>query len=136
MGFQLRKKFGEGYYAMGLELNEGSYQSRTILPGKRLGDLKEVIIKPAPEASWPKYLFKSNVGNLLLDFRGTSSPPNVKNWINSPQKIFSAGWVDGEGAYPELELGNSYDGIKFIQTTCPTHPLANALKSVAERKGL
>ena len=136
LGSQLRKKFGESYYAISLELNDGSYQSRTILPDKRLGDLKEIIIKPASESSWPRYLSNSNIGNMFLDFRGTSIPSNVRDWINSPQIIFSAGWVDSEGAYPELELGKSYDGMIFIQTTSPTRPTANALKTVAERKGL
>ncbi len=137
MGYQLRKKYGDAYYALSLEMNQGSYQTRTFLPPNLLGDLKSITIPPAPVASWPWYLAQANLEHILLDFRGASYPSEVKTWVKAPQEIFLAGWVhDPKHTYMELEVGRLYDGILFIQTTNPTRPTENALKNAAERKGL
>ncbi len=80
MGYQLRKKYGNKYYAFGLEVNQGSYQTRTFLSPNLLADLKSVTLPPAPEASWPWYLSKANDESLLLNFRGAFLPPEVESW--------------------------------------------------------
>ncbi|WP_373497224.1 erythromycin esterase family protein [Aquiflexum sp.] len=139
MGYELRKKYGDAYYALSLEMNQGSYQTRTFLPPNLLGDLKSLTIPPAPVVSWPWYLAQANVANILLDFRGASKTPELETWVNAPRNIFLAGWVheaEPKLNYTELEMGRLYDGILYIQTTNPSRPTANALKSAAERKGL
>lgn len=137
MGYQLMKKYGKAYYALGLEVNQGFYQTRTFLSPNLLADLKSVTIPPAPVGSWPWYLSRSNVENFLIDLRGASYTPEVEAWAKAPREIFLAGWVyNPKNAYLELEVGKLYDGILYIHTTSPTRPTANALKSAAERKGL
>lgn len=137
MGYQLRKKYGEKYYAFGLEVNQGSYQTRTSLTPNLLGGLKSITIPPAPVHSWPWYLSKSPVENFLIDFRGASYPLEVEAWIYAPQQLFLTGWVhDPQRTYAELEVGRLYDGIIHIHNTNPTRPTANALKTAAAGKGL
>ncbi|WP_162339819.1 erythromycin esterase family protein [Cyclobacterium salsum] len=137
MGYQLRKKYGEKYYAIGLEVNQGSYQTRLSVPPNLLGDLKSIPIPPAPVDSWPWYLSQSTVENFLIDFRKASYPTEVEAWINAPQQLFLTGWVhDPQRTYAELEVGRLYDGIIHIRSTNPTRPTTNALKTAAAGKGL
>lgn len=137
MGYQLMKKYGKEYYALAMEVNQGSYQTRTFLPPNLLGDLKSITIPPAPVGSWPWYLSRANVENFLIDFRGASFPSEVETWAYVPREIFRAGWVyNPKETYLELKVGKLYDGILYIHTTNPTRPTANALKSAAERRGL
>ncbi len=108
-----------------------------LLPGNLFGDLKKVIIPPAPSGSFPWFLSSSNVGNLILNLRAPVSNPVVKKWLNSPQKVYLGGWVYWETDYiQEVEINKQYDGVIFIDKTTPTRPTANALKTVANREGL
>ena len=141
LGYYLRRKYGDGYYALSLEFNEGSFQTRILLPGKVLGDLKVVTVPPAPVGSLPSYLSRTNIGDLILNLRAPVENPVVEQWLHSPQKVYWVGWV-----YPEesqdfiLALAvkavkREYDGILFINKTTATRPTKNALVTVSKREG-
>jgi erythromycin esterase-like protein len=140
MGYQLRRKYGDGYYAFSIEFNQGSFQTRSLLPDNILGDLKEVTLPPAPEGSLPWYLSRTNVGNLILNLHAPVDNPVVEQWLHSPHKVYLVSWVNsGESQddyITELEVKRFYDGIIFIDRTTATRPTANALKTAARREGL
>ena len=138
IGTQLQKKYGDAYYAFSIEFNQGSFHTRTLLPGKILGDLKEVTLPLAPIGSFPWYLSHSNIGDLVLDLRAPLNNPIVEKWLHAPLKVYLAGWVYSEDKdyITELELMRDYDGIIFIDRTTPTRPTANAFKTIAKREGL
>ncbi len=140
LGYQLRRKYGDGYYAFSIEFNQGSFQTRLLLPDNILGDLKEVTVPPAPEGSLPWYLSRTNVGNLILNLRAPVDNPVVEQWLHSPHKVYLTGWVNSgesqDNYIKELEVKRYYDGILFIDRTTATRPTANALKTATRREGL
>ena len=138
MGYHLRQKYGQGYYALGFEFNQGSFQSRTQLSDTVLGDLKAIALPPAPTGSLPWYLSHTNIGNLVLDLRAPAGNPAVQRWLQTPQIVHTANWVCPEGFQynVEVSIAKEYDGIVFVERTTPTRPTANALKTVADREGL
>ncbi|CAN5251670.1 hypothetical protein BH23BAC1_BH23BAC1_16190 [soil metagenome] len=126
---------GEEYYVFSIEFNQGAFQTRLLLPGNLFGDLKKVIIPPAPSGSFPWFLSSSNVGNLILNLRAPVSNPVVKKWLNSPQKVYLGGWVYWETDYiQEVEINKQYDGIIFIDKTMPTRPTAKCFKKYSPKR--
>jgi erythromycin esterase len=134
-GSCLRERYGPGYYALGFEFGQGSFYTRTALPNNDLGDLKAVALSSAPSGSWPWYLSQAGVGDLILNLRPPAGDPVVQQWLTTPRRVRNANWVyDEQSPYGgEVNLVQKYDGIIFIQRTTPTHPTANALKTVASR---
>jgi erythromycin esterase-like protein len=130
---------GEEYYAFSLEFNQGAFHTRTLLSGNLLGDLKEVILPPAPKGSFPWYLSQINFDKLILDLRAPLENPVVKQWLDAPQKVVLAGWVhpgDSRDFITTVDLRRSFDGIIYIDKTTASRPTKNALKSIARREGL
>lgn len=137
-GSRLREKYGAGYYAFGFEFNEGAFQTRDQISATVLGDLKAITLPPAPAGSFPWYLSRTNLGNLMLDLRAPVSDPAVERWLHAPQLVHSANWVcpDGFQFNVEVSIAQEYDGIVFVERTTATRPTANALKTAAAREGL
>jgi erythromycin esterase len=139
LGYALRRKYGDGYYALSLEFNQGSFQTRTLLTGNLLGDLKAVTLPPGPVGSLPWYLSRANVGNLMLNLRTPVDEPVVEQWLHAPQQVYYSNWVYSERAEDylgEMNARRQFDGIMFIDTTTATRPTPNALKTVSRREGL
>jgi erythromycin esterase len=135
MGSCLRDTYGDQYFAFGFEFNHGSYQTRMLLPDNILGDLKEVTLAPAPVGSFPWYVSATHVGHLLLSLRTPAGTPAVEQWRATPQVVHNVPWVYDEPSrlHAELSMQKHYDGIIFIETTTPTRPTVNGLKTVANR---
>ncbi len=136
LGYEFRKKFGDAYYAMGFEFNEGSYQTRVRLPDKSLGDLKTNKVAPAPEGYVAWYLSRAMKGDLFLNLRSTVSNDLVQSWLDSPQIFQYFGWLNHDVSIRKASPGIRYDGILFIESTTPTRPTSNALKTVSRGEGL
>jgi erythromycin esterase len=138
LGSILRKKYVQKYFVFGFEFNQGSFQTRIIQPDRLLGDLKEVTLPPSPVGSFPWYLSRTNMGNLILNLREPAGDVLVEQWLNTPCIVHDASWGYDETLkyYPELIVSKKYDGIIFIESTTVTRPTVNALKTVANRDGL
>jgi erythromycin esterase len=131
MGSYLRKAYGDGYYALGFTFNEGSFQSREMIPGKTAGALKEFTVGPAPEFSTGWYFARAREGrkfeNYVVDFRGAPKQGIVAEWLSSPHPSFSVGsgfsteWKVDQYMAPEI-LRNDYDGMIFINKTTRARP--------------
>jgi erythromycin esterase len=137
-GYYLRERYGLGYFALGFETARGSFWTRTVVPGKGLGDLKEVSFAPAPKRSWPWYLNCTNVGDLILNLRAPVSDAIVDQWLNTPRWVRNANWgYDEHSSYGgEVNLVKAFDAVAFIVNTTPVHPTSNAMQTIARRAWL
>ncbi len=135
MGHEFRKKYGDAYYAIELEFNQGSNQSRILLPDKSLGDLKTNMVTAAPEGYMAWYLSSGMKGNSLLDLRTSVSNTKIREWMDSPQIFRRFGWQNHLSAVQKFSPRNRYDAILFIENSTPTRPTPNALKSASRLEG-
>jgi erythromycin esterase len=131
MGQHLRTKYGDAYYAFGLEFNEGSFQHRLWLADNSLGNLGESSLPPAPTGSFPWFMSRANVGNAILNLRTEVADPVVNRWLQAPQQMHVVGWVYPGGDALQFVNAWTYDGIVFIGKTTSTRPTANAMNNVA-----
>jgi len=136
MGYILRAKLGPAYFAFGFEFGEGAFQTRAELPDKTLGDLKEFTSPAAPIGSLPWYLSRTGVGNLILRLRVPTGNEVVEQWLETPQTVHNAGWVNQEDIYHKYSIARSYDGVIYVDRTTASRPTMNALQTVARREGL
>ncbi len=136
LGFCLREKYGNRYFAFGFEFGEGSFLARTYIPDNILGDLKEITITPAPAGSLPWYLSRVDSGDLIINLRAPVGSPAVEQWLHTSRKMQHGNWVCDDINYFELSIARSYDGLIFIERTTASHPTENALKTAANRKWL
>lgn len=138
MGYRLRQKLGNGYYALGFEFSQGSYQNRIVLPDNYLGDLIENTHPPVPAQSLPWYLSHTKKGNFLLNLRTTVFNTMVEKWLNQPKEVHNVQWFANETSKNFAEMKNlksMYDGILFIENTTRTRPTKNALETAAKKVG-
>jgi erythromycin esterase len=138
IGSYLRAKYGSAYFAFGFEFNQGSFQTRIVLPDKLLGDLQEVTLPPAPTASLAWYLSRINRDVSIVNLRAPVSNPVIEAWIDTPQAAHGAGWLYDAAAHDYLYPLSIrvYDGIIFLEHTTASRPTANALNTIAQRDGL
>jgi erythromycin esterase len=79
-GYQMRKRFGDKYYALALACYKGTFQTRILLPDKYWGALKMDTIPPFEKSiNW--YLYNTNKKQLFIDFRLSSSNSLVEKWL-------------------------------------------------------
>jgi erythromycin esterase len=136
VGYHLRQRFGNKYYALGLECNQGTFQARVLLPDGYWGDLKEDTILPVQKSvDW--YLARTEKGNLFIDLRSTSSNLVVNTWLESPIRYGRGNWgYRGSNENFEIrKLKDFYDGILFIERSTPVRPTKNALARSKNRIG-
>jgi erythromycin esterase len=136
MGYFLREKYGEQYYAFGFDFNQGTYLTRMLYPGQPSGELKESTVPPAPRGSLAWYLSRTNLADLLVDLRTTPVDPVVQQWLDTPLAIHAATWgyQDPSEIYVEERIRRHYDGVIFFERTTATRPTANALEAVSRRE--
>jgi erythromycin esterase len=137
MGHYLRDWYGERYYALGFELDHGTYLARTgSLEAGVLGGLFVGQLSGSPEESLPWYLSNAGVPNLMVSIRGGRRSPHVEDWLTRPHLMHAVGWLYYEPPiYTHTPIKNRYDGIVFIEESSPTTPTANALTMVSEGLG-
>ncbi|MDR8392253.1 erythromycin esterase family protein [Aliifodinibius sp. S!AR15-10] len=134
-GYMLRKQYSDQYYAFGFRFNEGSYQTRILNYGEAPGDLKVLTLPPAPVGSLEWYLSRTNIGNMILDFRIPSDNPAVEQFLNTPHQVQIANWgYPMSSNYVDENPKKLYDGIIFIEKTTATRPTAHAREAAEKRK--
>jgi erythromycin esterase len=138
MGYHLKQRLGDRYYAMGFEFYQGAYQTRVWPENGPPADLKEGILPPAPAGSTPSYFAHAGVGNVILDLRAPVASPVVEQWLSAPQVFHHIAWAYQEPSdvYTKMAPRTDYDGILFIESTTATRPTQNALRTVSSRKGV
>lgn len=137
MGYVLREKLGNAYYAMGFKFNRGSYQSRLFLPDKTVGNLIKDTVITAPEKSLPWYLSRVKRGNLFLNLRVSEQNSIVEQWLTNPQIVRNIPWIHQEDAsknFEKVNVKSRYDGILFIDSTTSVRPTSNALEAASKKE--
>jgi erythromycin esterase len=137
-GACLRQRFGQGYFAIGFEFNQGSFLTRKVLPEKVFGDLKEVALPPAPMPSLPWYLAQTHLDMFLLNLRLPPPNPTVAQWLATRQPFHDVSWGFNEEARDYLEPYSllEYDGLIFIAQISASRPTASAMQTVMKREAL
>jgi erythromycin esterase len=137
MGSIMRETFGDRYYAIGFEFNQGSFQNRILLPSNYFGDLLTITLPPSPPHTLGWYLAQVGQSLFFLELRSAGNPL-VTAWLDQVQEMHSGGWVvnleDEERLQREVLQG--YDAFIFVESTTPSRPTPNARRRVANREGL
>jgi erythromycin esterase-like protein len=136
VGYFLRQKLGNKYYALGLECYQGTFQARELLPDNSWGDLKVDTIHSAPKSiNW--YFAHTGKENLFVDLRQASSNAVVDKWLDTPSSFGEGNWGhrNANENFWITKLKDLYDGILFIERSTPAHPTKNALSRSIGRIG-
>jgi len=135
MGYELKDKYGDAYYAIGLEFDRGANQSRLLLPDKSLGNLKTITMIPAPEGYLTWYLSHSTKGSSFFNLHAPIVNNSVQKWIDTPQTFRGYGWLSHVKSLKKISLLKRYEGILFIEYSTPSRPTPNAINSVSKLEG-
>ena len=130
MGYELKKKFGAGYYAVGFEFNKGAYQSRNF-SSDTSGNLEAIEVSSAPKGYVSWYLSQAVNGNGWLDLRYSKTDGFVRHWLKAPQIFRSFSWRNDPVSLQKTIPAIIYDGILFVEHTKPTVPNPNAVRTVS-----
>jgi erythromycin esterase len=136
VGYFLRQKFKERYYAVGLECYEGTFQARELMPDNSWGDLKIDSLRVVPKsADW--HFAQIGEPYLFVDIRQASSNSLVSKWLDTPSDLAGSGWGhrNADENFKNRKLKGIYDGILFVQRSTPAHPTKNALARSKARFG-
>jgi len=134
VGYFLRQRYADGYYAIGLYFNQGTYLTRAIFP---LGDFKIQTQPPAAGGMLEWFLARAGVPRFFLDLRAPSGKPSVDSWLHTSREAFAGGWASeySVGINDTLKVREWYDGLLFVSESTPTHPTAHARNMAAKREG-
>jgi len=132
MGSHLRAAYGQAYYALGFDFNEGAFQSGERIGGKAR-EMKEFRVGPAPEESvgwvFTRVAQQLPSKNFIVDFRSAPSQGPVANWLATPHRTYGIGATFSEGYkywnyMPTVALSKEFDGLIFIGQTTRARPAA------------
>jgi erythromycin esterase len=137
VGFHLRQKLGDKYYGLSLECNEGTFQTRVMLPDGYWAELKPDTLLPAAPLTLSWYLSQAVKNNAFINLRSPSSNSVIEKWLATPVNTTTGVYVfrGASQNYETRTLKGYYDGIVFIQHSTPVHPTKNALTRSARKIG-
>ena len=143
IGSYLKERLGNGYYALDVDCNLGTFQTRVVQSDGSLGELKADTIPAGPKQSFSWYL--SNVGKspFFVDLRSAQVDPIVSKWLDTPKEITWGGWRYGAdknnkptATHTMVAIKGYFDGVVFIERSTPTHPTKNAVARSRNNEGL
>ena len=134
VGYFLRQRYRDGYYALGLYFNQGTYLTRLIFPPRDF-DIKTV--PPAAEGTLEWFLARAGLPRFFLDLRAPSGKPAVEAWLRTSRLAFSGVWASDytQPLNDTLKVRDWYDGLLFVSESTPTHPTSNARRIAARKEG-
>ena len=130
LGSYLQAAYGPDYYALGSSFNQGAFQAREMDPNTTIGALKEFSVGAALEGSVEWYLNRTGIKNFLVDFRNTTKPEVIEQWLATPRRMRSIGlgFFGEKNSYVRVNLQQTFDGLVFIETTTRAHPNPTGLR--------
>jgi erythromycin esterase len=136
LGYFLRQRYGDAYYALALYVNEGTYLTRSIRP---LGDFEITTKPPSTPASLESFLVRADLPCFFLDLRASPGTPAVDAWLHTPREAYGGVWAYQQPATlaslnDTLKVREWYDGLVFVKQSSPTHPTSNARRIVERRE--
>jgi len=135
LGYFLRQRYGDAYYALALYFNEGAYLTRSIQP---LDGFKITKKPPAAPSSLESFLVRAQLPRFFLDLRAPAGTPAVDAWQRTSREAYGGVWAFQDpttlaSLNDTLKVRDWYDGLLFVKESTPTHPTANA-RRIVERK--
>jgi len=131
LGYFMRRRYGDAYYAVGLYFNQGTYLTRSIRP---LGDF-QIKTQRATDGMLEWFLARTGLPCFFLDLRTPSGKRMVDAWMRTPREAFFGSWGADPTTNDTLKVRDWYDGLLFVNESTPTHPTSNARKIVARKEG-
>ncbi|MFG1945213.1 erythromycin esterase family protein [Nonomuraea sp. NPDC048826] len=128
MGHYLRRRHGDGYYALGLLFGEGEFRARRLRFGKpdvRRPPVGHRVPATAKPTMTEFSLSAACPRDHLVDLRGGPRPDSVEQWLGQERSMRAYGGVAGRFAYKlaftPTVLGHDFDGLAYIaHGTCST----------------
>jgi erythromycin esterase len=143
IGTFLRERLGNSYYALDVDCNLGTFQTRLVQSDGQLGELKADTIPPGHKQSFSWYLANVGKSPFFVDFRSAQADPIISKWLETPKEITWSGWINASDqnnqpmAYREVvTIKGFFDGVVFIEHSTPTHPTKNAVARSKNNLGL
>ena len=150
MGWQLRQRFGSGYFPCGLCFGKGGFQSRYVPFDEEgnmrldvFGGLRGFTFDRFTDAFWEKDLNDAFSGNAYLDLRHPASadfaewskgkkylfsagaaysdPPEIKAHEEPPMNL--SGWLDA--ICQNVTIAEHFDALFFLKTVARARPNIN-----------
>lgn len=130
MGAHLGERYGDGYYALGLEFGRGTFQA--LNGSKPDGEHSTTNLEECALASpLPKTIGRAfrqlDSSALLIDVGTAREHPRLAEWCRSSHGIHSIGaiYFADEPTYhvQRYELGAAFDGIVYVDETTRARPL-------------
>jgi erythromycin esterase len=134
VGYYLRRDYGEKYYSVAFEFNEGSFQGKSWLAHIGQAEIKEFIVPPSPKNTLGWWLKQTHMGNFFLNLRDAPKNPEINQWLNTTLIMHGLSWVpnapgeDSSSGIDSVKLQKSYDAIFFVEKTTGTHPTGTVVK--------
>lgn len=121
-GGELAKRYGNGYYALGLVFGAGEVRA---IPAAG-GDARVVPMPASPENTIENVL--AGVGDdVVADFRAARFTPGVAAWLAAPHRLRRVDLFTDparpETAWTDERLIRALDGVVFIRSTDAPAPL-------------
>lgn len=123
-GSYLQSAYGPDYYALGSSFYQGAFQAREMAPEATIGALKEFTVGAAPEGSIEWYLNRAGIRNFVVDFRNTTKPEVIEQWLAKPRRMRSIGlgFYGDTSSYLRVNVQQTFDALVFIETTTRARP--------------
>ena len=127
LGTQLRRLYGNEYYAVGFSFNQGSFQAIETPPR----DPQQMMpiaftVKPAPMDSVDWFLAQTEAKTGFVDLRSASKNKPIAEWIAVAHSMRAIGATfnakDENRSSVPTTLKQSFDGLFFIDTTTRARP--------------
>lgn len=140
VGYFIRERLGDQYYAIGATCIQGTFLYRVLLPDNKVGGFEEYHFLPMSPASLPGTVGRSTHENLILNLRNARGvPPAVQKWLQDPVPEMYGNWVSEgiltQNTYGTCVLQEMYDAILYIRTSTPSRPNQNALEIAGRKEG-
>lgn len=141
MGYYLKRRYGEAYYALGFDFDQGSFQARHLdpeLPDSAYGVLQEFTVGPAPEGSAAWAFASAGVGDFFLDLRNVPARGEVRTFFSTPMPMASIGAGFSEAAATQqwravLAPLDHFDGLVFLGSTTRARPNPTGMRGPIPR---
>jgi erythromycin esterase len=127
LGTQLRRLYGDEYYAVGFSFNQGSFQAIETPPRDPQQTMPIALtVKPAPIDSVDWFLAQTEAKTGFVDLRSASKNKPIADWIAVAHPMRAIGATfnpkDENRSLVPATLKQSFDGLFFIDTTTRARP--------------
>lgn len=129
VGSHLRRALGNGYYAIAILADTGTFQARVVTPEGFWAELKADTLNHAGN-TMAEHFNEAGGGNRFLDMRHARRSEILAAWSRSPVRLASGNW-GYRGAAKNVEtyiVGEQFDGLVYIPYSTPVQPTRNALE--------